>query len=266
MREELETVVVEFDEERGVGTITLNRPDKLNAMNNQMREDIVSGLERYAEIDAEGEGVSVRAVVLEGAGEKAFCAGADIMGFSDAGPSSFAGRGHGNALTSFQAPVVAKIDGYCLGGGLETAFACDFRIASDRSTFGLPEIDLGLLPGGGGVQYIARLANPSVAMEIAMTGEHVPADRAAALGIVNDVHDAEEFDDAVDAFVDDLASQPPLGVRAVKEAARNANQMTLEESRRFDQQLFARLLQTDDHQEGARAFAEDDYEPEFSGT
>ena len=82
---------------------------------------------------------------------------------------------------------------------------------------------------------------------------------------MNDVHDADEFDDAVDAFVDRLASQPPLGVRAVKEAARNANQMSLEESRRFDQQLFAQLLRTDDHQEGARAFAEDDYEPEFTG-
>jgi enoyl-CoA hydratase/carnithine racemase len=250
MREELETVVVSFDEERGVGTITLNRPDKLNAMNGQMRDDIVTAFETFADVDADADaGVAVRAVVMEGAGEKAFSAGADITGFSDASPSSFAGRGHG----------------YCLGGGLETAFACDFRIASDRSTFGLPEVNLGLLPGGGGVQYVARLANPSAAMELAMTGDRISAEEARDLGIVNDVHPAEAFDDEVDAFVDRLAGQPPLAVRAIKDAARSAVQMNLQEGRRYDRQLFATLLETEDHQEGARAFADDDYDPEFVG-
>ena len=266
MREELETVVVSFDEERGVGTITLNRPDKLNAMNGQMRDDIVTAFETFADVDSDADaGVAVRAVVMEGAGETAFSAGADVTGFSDASPSSFAGRGHADAIASFQAPVVAKVDGYCLGGGLETAFACDFRVASDRSTFGLPEVNLGLLPGGGGVQYVARLANPSAAMELAMTGERIPAEEARDLGIVNDVHPAEAFDEEVDAFVDRLAGQPPLAVRAIKDAARSAVQMNLQEGRRYDRQLFATLLETEDHQEGARAFADDDYDPEFVG-
>lgn len=267
MRDKLDTVIVAFDEDRGVGTLTLNRPDKLNALNAQMREDIQTGLERIGSFDADAEGVAVRAVVIEGAGEKAFCAGADITGFSGASPASFVNepRSMRDAIIEFPAPVIAKIDGYCLGGGLETAFACDFRIASERSTFGFPEVDLGLLPGAGGVQYVARLANPSVAKELGMTGEHISAERADEEGLVNHVHPAGELDDAVEEFADTLAGQPPLAVRAIKDTGNKSTEMGLDEGRAYDRRTFSALLQTEDHEEGARAFAEDDYEPEFTG-
>jgi enoyl-CoA hydratase/carnithine racemase len=265
MREELDTVVVEFDEADGIGTLTLNRPDSLNAMNGQMREDIETGLEALAERDGEAEGVAVRVVIIEGSGERAFCAGADITGFSDASPAAFDAHGMRDSVIEFPAPVVAKIQGYCLGGGLELALACDFRIATESSRLGFPEVDLGLLPGAGGVQYVSRLAGPAVAKELAMTGEHVSGERAAEEGIVNRVHGDEKFDEEVEEFVGTLATKPPLAVRAIKDSGNISVESDLHEGRKYDSRVFATLLETEDHEEGAQAFAEDDYDPEFVG-
>jgi enoyl-CoA hydratase/carnithine racemase len=265
MREELDTVVVEFDEAEGIGTLTLNRPDSLNAMNGQMRDDIETGLELLAEHDAQEEGVAVRAVVIEGSGEKAFCAGADITGFSDASPAAFEAHGMRDSVSEFPAPVVAKIQGYCLGGGLELALACDFRIATESSRLGFPEVDLGLLPGAGGVQYVSRLAGPAFAKELAMTGEHISAERAAEEGVINHVHSDEEFENEVEEFVGMLAAKPPLAVRAIKDSGNVSVESGLNEGRKYDNRVFATLLETEDHEEGARAFAEDDYDPEFVG-
>jgi enoyl-CoA hydratase/carnithine racemase len=264
MHEELETVQVDFDE-RGVGTLTLNRPDSLNAMNQQMRTDIETGLGLLSEQDNEADGVAVRAVVIEGTGDQAFCAGADITGFSDVSPGAFEPHTMRDSVIEFPAPIIAKIHGYCLGGGLELALACDFRIASESSRLGFPEVDLGLLPGAGGVQYVARLAGPSFAKELAMTGEHIPAERAASEGIVNHVHSDEDLDEETDAFVEKLAEQPPLAIRAVKDSGNMAVETSLNEGRKYDQRIFSSLLETEDHTEGERAFAEDDYDPEFSG-
>ncbi|WP_435078060.1 enoyl-CoA hydratase/isomerase family protein [Halococcus sp. AFM35] len=265
MHEELDTVVVEFDEAEGVGRLTLNRPDSLNAMNMRMREDIETGLGMLAERDEEGDGVAVRVVVIEGTGEKAFCAGADITGFSGVSPAAFDAHGMRDSVIEFPAPVVAKIDGYCLGGGLELALACDIRIASESSRLGFPEVDLGLLPGAGGVQYVSRLAGPAVAKELAMTGEHMGGERAAEESIVNHVHGDEEFDEEVEAFVGTLAAKPPLAIRAIKDSGNVSVESGLREGRKYDRRVFSTLLETDDHEEGARAFAEDDYDPEFRG-
>jgi enoyl-CoA hydratase/carnithine racemase len=265
MREELDTVVVAFDEADGIGTLTLNRPDSLNAMNGHMRDDIEAGLDMLAEHDADAEGVAVRAVVIEGTGEKAFCAGADITGFSDASPAAFDAHGMRDSVSEFPAPVVAKIQGYCLGGGLELALACDFRIATESSRLGFPEVDLGLLPGAGGVQYVSRLAGPAFAKELAMTGEHISGERAAEEGIVNHVHGDEEFEDEVGEFVGTLAAKPPLAIRAIKDSGNVSVESDLREGRKYDNRVFATLLETTDHEEGARAFAEDDYDPEFVG-
>jgi len=265
MRSELDTVIVEFEEGRGVGRITLNRPEKLNAKNAQMGRDVRTALSELGELDDDADGLAVCVVVLEGAGDRAFCAGADIDEFSDSTRQSFTAYGAQEAIRDFPAPVIAKIDGYCLGGGLETALACDLRFGSDRSTFGFPEVDLGLLPGAGGLQYVSRLAGPAVAVELAMTGEHVGAERAAEIGILNDAFPAESFEEAVGAFADRLAGQPPLALRGIKESSRAAVQMNLQEAREFDGQLFGQLLATEDHAEGAKAFQEDDYEPEFTG-
>ncbi|WP_049925186.1 enoyl-CoA hydratase/isomerase family protein [Halopiger goleimassiliensis] len=264
MHEELETTVVEFDAETNVGYVTLNRPDALNALSSQLREDVVEGLRLLEAQNEEADGVALRAVVLEGA-EGNFCAGADVNEFSDESAGATSERSHYEFIREFPVPVIAKVEGYCLGGGLETAMSCDMRIAHEEARFGLPEVDLGLLPGAGGVQMVSQLASPAAAMELAMTGEHITADRAADLGIVNRVYGDDEFDEAVDEFAETIAAKPPLATQAIKQSARTAVQAGLEEGVAFDRQQFGQLLTTEDHEEGARAFAEDDYEPEFKG-
>ncbi|ARS91180.1 enoyl-CoA hydratase/isomerase family protein [Natrarchaeobaculum aegyptiacum] len=263
MHEELETTIVEFDEETGVGTITMNRPDALNALSSQLRADIVAGLELLEEQNEAAGELVLRAVVLEGS-EGNFCAGADINEFSDASPGGSSERSHYEVIRDFPAPVIAKIEGYCLGGGLETALSCDVRIAHEEARLGLPEVNLGIIPGAGGVQMISSLAGPAAAMEVAMTGDHLPADEAEDLGIVNRVY-GDDFDDDVTEFAEEIASKPPLAIQAIKKSARMATQAGLTEGITYDQQQFGELLQTEDHAEGARGFAEDDYEPEFKG-
>ncbi|APX96412.1 enoyl-CoA hydratase/isomerase family protein [Natronorubrum daqingense] len=262
--DDLDTVLVEYDSETGIGTLTMNRPDALNALNGQLRDDIIAGLQQLETANEDADGVALRAVVLEGAGEKAFCAGADIGGFSDESAGGSSGRTHYDFIRDFPTPVIAKIDGYCLGGGLETALACDFRLAAEGSTFGFPEVDLGIIPGAGGVQYVTKLAGPAVAKELAMRGNHISAERAADEGIINHVYDADSFDEDVDEFVTELAGQAPLAVQAVKKSAHMAVHSGLNEGLRYDSQVFAELLTTEDHAEGAAAFAEK-RDAEFEG-
>jgi enoyl-CoA hydratase/carnithine racemase len=262
MHEEFETTIVEFDESTGVGSLTLNRPDALNALSGQLREDIVAGLRSLNDLN--DEGIEMRVVVIDGAAGN-FCAGADVTEFEAGPPTTDVDRSHYQFIIDYPVPVIAKIRGYCLGGGLETAMACDFRYASEEARLGLPEVDLGIIPGAGGVQFISRLANPSVAKEIAMTGRHVPATEAAEYGLLNDVYPEEDLDTAVAEFAETLASKPPLSLQTIKESANVATQTGLSEGREYDRTAFEPLLATEDHEEGARAFAEEDYEPEFQG-
>lgn len=262
MQASFDTVDVEFDESTGVGYLTMSRPDALNALSGQLRREIVEGLSALNDLN--DEGIEMRAVVMDGAGGH-FSAGADITEFSEGAPSTTVDRTHEQFIIDYPMPVIAKIRGYCLGGGLETAMACDFRIASEEASFGLPESNLGLIPGAGGVQFIASLANPSIAKEMAMTGDHYSAAQAADWNLLNDVHADDDLDDAVDEFASQLAAQPPLSVQQIKDSANMATQIGLEEGREYDRAAFMPLLATEDHAEGARAFAEDDYEPEFTG-
>ncbi len=255
--EDLETVLIEFDETSGVGTITLNRPESLNALNDQLSRDIVTGLQRLEEEE-------LRVAVIEGVGEKAFCAGADIGSFSSESSVERSERPVHTFVSEFPVPVVAKIDGYCLGGGFELALACDLRLASADSEFGFPEVNLGLLPGAGGVQFVTKLCGPATAMELAMRGEHVSAEWAAEEGLVNHVYSPDQFESEVDDFVAQLAGQAPLAIRAIKKSARMAVDAGRSEGRQYDRRLFNELLTTDDFAEGAAAFSED-REPEFEG-
>lgn len=264
MQTELDTVIVEFDESTGIGTLVLNRPESLNALNGQLSNDIATGLQRLEDENSGSEGVSLRAVVIEGAGDRAFCAGADITGFSSESSGRSSARSGSAFIKDFPVPIIAKIQGYCLGGGLEMAFACDFRIASEDSTFGLPEVTLGLNPGGGGVQYITKIAGASLAKEIAMTGKHISAERAHNERLIQEVHPKKQLDDAVQSFAEELANQAPLAVQAIKESAKVAQQTGLEEGRKFDSEVFSRLQATEDAREGRQAFAED-RDPEFQG-
>jgi enoyl-CoA hydratase/carnithine racemase len=262
--QDFQTIVAELNEESGLARVTLDRPDSLNAINQQMKADVLAALDAFEDRDKQGSGITVRAVVIKGAGKKAFCAGADVTGFSERKPGQFETQTVFDRLREFPAPIVAKIHGYCLGGGLELALACDLRFASTESEFGFPEINLGLLPGGGGIQYVSRLAGPALAMEMALTGQHYPADALDGNGIVSGVFPAETFDEEVDAFLKELRKKPPLALRAVKDAAYRSMETSLSEGCRYDRRIFATLLETSDHEAAAAAFSEDEF-PEFEG-
>ncbi len=262
--ESLKTVEWSLDDETGIATVLLNRPDALNALSSQLREDVVSAFETFEELDEEADGVAVRAVILEGAGEKAFCAGADINEFAERQTGTFEMSPVMTVAEEFAAPVIAKVDGYCLGGGLEVALSCDFRFASEDALFGSAEVDLGLIPGGGATQRLAELVGPSRAKRLTMTGEKISAATAAEDGIVNEVVPGDELDDAVQEFAEELAGQPPLSLRSLKDVINRSQEVGLAEGRRYEHRVFDILHETEDSEEGAAAFAED-REPEWQG-
>jgi len=264
MHEELDAAIVTFDADTGVGEITMNRPDALNALSSQLRSDIVAGLRLLEEQNEGQEGVALRAVVLSGAGDRAFCAGADITEFSDMSPGDSMDRNHYEVIRDFPTPIIAKIQGYCLGGGFETALSADFRFASEDSTFGFPEVDLGFLPGAGGAAMVNQLAGPGVAKELAMTGEHISAERAGEEGLVHGVFPTEDLDDEVADFAETIAGKAPLAIQGIKQSVDNAVQVGMEEGIAFDGEKAAVLARTEDFAEGTAAFAEK-REPEFQG-
>lgn len=259
-----ETINWSYDEETQIGRVTLNRPDSLNALSEQLKDDIAAGFAAFEEIDAENPGVTVRAVIVEGAGDKAFSAGADITEFDQQNPGVFDPSDAWEACEEFGAPVIAKIDGVAFGGGLELALACDFRFASKRSEIGLTEANIGVIPGGGGTQRLAELVGPSRTKELCMTGEHVPAEEAEEDGIVNYVYPAEQLDKEVKEFAESLAEQPPLAIRAVKDVVNMSQEMGLEEGRMYENRACMTLFNTEDQKEGAQAFQEK-REPEWTG-
>ncbi|MGM0399492.1 MAG: 3-hydroxyacyl-CoA dehydrogenase/enoyl-CoA hydratase family protein [Halobacteriota archaeon] len=243
----------------GLLEIELDRPERLNALNDAMTESIVDLLESVDE-DA------VRAVVFRGAGDRAFCAGADITGFGDIQPATYAEPTEVfTAVDAFPAPTVAAIDGYCLGGGLELALACDLRVATDDSTFGFPEIDLGLLPGGGGTQRAMRILGEGRAKELVFRGTQIDAERAADWGLINRAVAPEAFEGVVDEYVDDLLSGPPIALRRAKRVMNEGADENLDAGLEMESQAFSLLLTTDDFVTGAAAFSED-RDPEFEGS
>jgi len=256
----------DLDADSGVATLTFDRTEKLNAISDAMLEGIADAVESCREQDAEADGVTVRAVVLQAAGERAFSAGYDVSQFeAKTYPvEERAWRAATGAMESYGAPVVAKIDGYCLGGGLELALACDFRIASTRSEFGFPEVEIGLFPSGGGTQRLQPLVGPARTKELCMTGERFDAETALDDGILTDAVPADALDEQVAAFVSDLASIPPLAVRATKDVVNTTQGMSRAEGLDYELQAYQPLLRTDDHAEGVAAF-EEERNPEWTG-
>lgn len=263
-----ETIEWAFDDTSGIGTLTLDRPDSLNALAQQSHEEISDALDRFEALDreslADSAGIEVRAIVLEGAGDQAFCVGSDIENFQEVHPGVFDFTEMYNDLEAFPAPTIAKIDGYCLGGGFELALASDFRIASERSTFGFPEIDLGIIPGDGGTQRLPPLVGPSRTKELCMTGERLDGLQAEAEGIIDYVHPAEQLDQAVSDFTERLRAKPPLAVRAVKDVVNMSLETDMRVGRYYERRAGSQLTQTRDHEEGVRAF-EEDREPDWEG-
>jgi enoyl-CoA hydratase len=246
-----------------VRTLTVNRPDKLNALNRETLGELTLAFRQAQQDDA------VRVVVLAGAGEKAFVAGADIAEMTTLTPAKaqvFSRVGQDLMLTieRLGKPVVAKIQGYTLGGGMELAMACHLRVASEKAKFGQPEIGLGLIPGFGGTQRLTRLAGRGVALELCLLGQQIDAARAERLGIVTRVVAPEELDATVDAMADQLAAAAPLALKGILEAVIEGGECAIDQGLAFETQGFALAFSTEDMREGTAAFLER-RKPSFKG-
>ncbi|WP_440764081.1 3-hydroxyacyl-CoA dehydrogenase/enoyl-CoA hydratase family protein [Natronorubrum sp. DTA7] len=244
--------------EDGVLRVELDRPSRMNALSGDLLSEID---DLFSSVDTD----EVRCATIEGAGDRAFSAGADISGFSGVEPTDLMDVTPAfETVNDFPRPVVANIDGYCLGAGLELALACDLRLATERSEFGAPEINLGLIPGGGGTQRLLRVLGETRAKEMVFRGEHIDADRAEDWGLINRSVDREAFDETVEEFVDDLRNGPPIGLEVAKKVMNEGEDASLEAALTMESQGFGLLTSTDDVLEGTMAFAED-REPEFEG-
>jgi enoyl-CoA hydratase len=255
-----ETILVE---KRGrVAILTINRPDKLNALNAKVHEEGVAALE---ELRTDEE---VRVVVFTGAGEKSFIAGADISEF--AGKTSvtqrsvFQNKTLFNSIDTFPKPVIAMINGFCLGGGCELSLACDIRIASENAKLGQPEINLGIIPGGGGTQRLTRLIGEGKSMEMILTGDMIDAETALKLGLVNHVFSSEELEEKTMKMANKIADKSPIALQMAKEAVKLASRSNLDEGLRREVDLFAITFSSEDKEEGVSAFLEK-RKPEFKG-
>jgi enoyl-CoA hydratase len=246
--------VLLVEREGRVAILTINRPDKLNALNGEVRD---RAMEVLAEL-AEDDGVGV--VVITGAGEKSFIAGADIGEF--AGRSPFDQRQAMRSprvfdvMASFPKPVIAMVNGFCLGGGCELAMSCDLRVASETARFGQPEINLGLIPGGGGTQRMPRLTGTGQAMRLMLTGDMIPAAEAKEIGLVEMVVPADELRDKTLELAQKIASKSPLTLRIAKEAVRAAERLPIEDGITYERDLFCLAFSTEDKAEGVEAFLE----------
>ena len=242
----------------GLLAVELDRPERLNALSDDLMNEID---DLFSSVDAD----EVRCATVEGAGDRAFSAGADIGGFADLDATDAMDVTPVFRIVSeFERPTVAKVDGYCLGGGFELALACDLRIATEGSEFGAPEIGLGLIPGGGGTQRLMRLVGETRAKELVFRGNRIGAGRAEAWGIVNRAVPADEFEDTVAEFVDDLLEGPPVGLRVAKKVMDEGADASLDAALALESQGFGLLMSTDDVREGTAAFRED-RDPEFRG-
>ncbi len=237
-----------------VAIITINRPDKRNALNIKTREEGAALLEELRSDE------SVGVVVFTGAGDKAFIAGADIAEFAGRTAMSqrevMMGRSLFTAIDTFPKPVIAMINGYCLGGGCELALACDIRIASEIASFGQPEINLGIIPGGGGTQRLTRLVGEGKAMEMILTGEIIDAKTAHAIGLVNHVVPVDQLQAKTLEVANRIADKSPVALRLAKDAVKTASRSNLDEGLRREVDLFALCFSTEDKDEGVSAFLE----------
>jgi enoyl-CoA hydratase len=237
---------------------TLNRPSKLNALNAQLIKELHA---LVAELCSQSASERPSVLIVTGSGDKAFAAGADVAEMSEISPEAaraFSERGHrlGRALEEAPFPVIAQVNGFALGGGLELALACDFIYASDRAKFGLPEVGLGLVPGFGGTQRLTRRVGIAHARELVFSGATIDAARAQAIGLVNDVVPHAELAERVKALSLKIAEKAPLAVAAAKRLLLTGESTSLGAACELESRTFGAAFATDDGREGMRAFVE----------
>ncbi|HLK04276.1 MAG TPA: enoyl-CoA hydratase-related protein [Candidatus Acidoferrum sp.] len=244
-----------YEKRDGIAWITFNRPKVLNALNRQTVEQL-----RDALMDAKSD-ESVRVLILTGAGEKAFVAGADIGELSQQTPVngkefSLFGQGVFHLLETMGKPSICAINGFALGGGCELALTCTIRIASKTARLGQPEVKLGILPGYGGSQRLARLCGKGVAHELCLTGEMISAEEAQRIGLVNHIYEPAELLPAAEAMAKKIIANGPLAVKFTMEAIERGVEMPLEEGLFLEATLFGVACATEDMREGTKAFLE----------
>ena len=253
-----------LSEDRGaIRTITINRPDKLNALNGETIGELALAFEQARHDDA------IRVVVLAGAGEKAFVAGADISELATLSPiearaRARAGQAMMRRVEALGKPVIARIQGYALGGGMELAMSCHLRIASDKAKLGQPEINLGLIPGFGGTQRLLRLAGRSATLELCLLGHQIDAVRALSLGVLNRVVAPDKLDEEIVAIADQLAASAPIALAGILDAVLEGGECAIDQGLDYEAQTFANCFASEDMREGTRAFLER-RKPIFSG-
>ena len=251
--------------EDGVARVTINRPDKLNALNNQTLTELASAF------DDAGDDGSVRAVVVTGSGDKAFVAGADIGELLEvAGQAEKAaelaafGQGVFRRLETLGKPSVAMVNGFALGGGCELALACTLRTASNTARLGLPEVSLGIIPGYGGSQRLARVAGPGVAREWVLTGDMFSAEEAHRVGVINRLFAPEDLEAGTMKMVSGMLAKGPLALRFGMEAVLRGWDMDQSGGEELETEYFGKASVTEDMREGMAAFLEK-RKPNFQG-
>ena len=243
---------VDYEVKGAVGIVTINRPKALNALNSEVLDDLSNV---FDSIDLE----TVRCVVLTGAGDKSFVAGADIGEMSTltkAEGEAFGKKGNDvfRKIETFPLPVIAAINGFALGGGNELAMSCDFRICSENAVFGQPEVGLGITPGFGGTQRLARLVGAGYAKYMIYTARNITADEAYRIGLVNQVVPAEELMATAEKLASIIAGNAPIAVRNCKKAVNDGLEVNMDDALVVEEKLFGDCFQSWDQQEGMANF------------
>ncbi len=243
-----------YEQKENIAIVTINRPEALNALNSAVLSDLEAVFDAI-DLDV------VRCVILTGAGQKSFVAGADIGEMSTLSVEEGEAFGkHGNdvfrKIETLPIPVIAAVNGFALGGGNELAMSCDIRICSENAQFGQPEVGLGITPGFGGTQRLARIINPGKAKELIYSAKNIKAPEALSLGLVNAVYPVEELLAEAEKLASKIAKNAPIAVRACKKAINDGLQVGMDEAIVIEEKLFGSCFATEDQIEGMKAFLE----------
>ena len=253
-----------YGKEKGIARITINRPEKRNALNQAVRLELQQALRDIEEDD------NIRVAIVTGAGDKAFIGGADITELKEMTPiacearASTLGQQLYTDIENLRVPVIAMINGFCLGGGCEIAMCCDIRVASENARLGQPEINIGIFPGGGGTQRLPRLVGWGKAKELLYTGRIIDAAEAERIGLVDKVVPPDELESTVTELAETIASKSPVIIRLLKKAITRGMYSNLPDGLAYDKSTFSLCFATEDHYEGITAFLEK-RQPEFKG-
>ena len=249
---------IDYEVDGQVGIITINRPKALNALNSEVLKDLDATIDAV-DLDA------IRCLIITGAGEKSFVAGADIGEMSTLTKAE--GEAFGKAgndvfrkIETLPIPVIAAINGFALGGGCEISMSCDIRLCSENAIFGQPEVGLGITPGFGGTQRLARLVGPGMAKQMIYTARNIKADEAYRIGLVNAVYPQEELLDAAKKLAATIAKQAPIAVRACKKAINDGLDASMDDAIVIEEKLFGSCFETEDQKAGMGNFLEKDKE------